>query len=50
MVERPVIPKCCDNPDAPSREGMTCGCLCHHLTPADLAEVERLADRKEQHE
>ena len=50
MVERPRIPPCCDNPDEPYHEGVTCGCLCHYLTPEDLAEVSRLADRKEQHE
>ena len=46
MVERPLIPKCCDNPDQPYRPGATCICLCHHLTPEDLAEVGRLADQE----
>ena len=42
MVERPRIPWRCDNPSSPYYPGVTCGCLCHHLTPADLAEVDRL--------
>ena len=48
MVARPLIPRCCDNPDEPYHPGVTCGCLCHHLTPEDLAEVGRLADLKEE--
>ena len=26
---------------------MTCGCLCHYLSPDDLAEVSRLADAQQ---
>ena len=35
----PRIPQCCDNPSSPYRPGITCGCLCHYLTPEDLASI-----------
>ena len=40
VVERPHgYRKCCDNPSSPYRPGITCGCLCHYLTPEDLASI-----------
>ena len=46
MTERPTVPKCCDTPSKPAVPGIDCGCLCHYLTPEDLAQLPEVKEAR----